>query len=739
MSEGTNLAKAYVQIVPSMKGIKNELSGMLGSEVDGPSKEAGSHAGSNIAGKIKSAIAAAGIGVALKELVGSALSEGSALQQSIGGIETLFGAGGAKSVQEYADSVGKSVSEVQDTYDSLKASEEKMLSYADGAWKTAGLSANAYMETSTSIAASLLSSLNGDTNAAADAANNAVIAMADNANKMGTDMQSIQNAYQGFAKGNYTMLDNLKLGYGGTKEEMERLLSDAEKLSGVHYDINNLADVYNAVSVIQDNLGITGTTAKEAATTFTGSMAGMKAAAQNLLGNLAIGQDIGPSLTALSESVQTFVVGNLLPMLGNIFSALPGLAGSLVGFAQELLVSLLGQLPQFLQAGMQVIEALLSGIGQALPSVIPAAVQAVSELAVGLLSNLDLVLGAALELIKGLASGILSALPVLISALPLVISGICDFLVSAVPMIIETGIMLITSLVSALPVIIENICSAIPLIISGVISTALNLIPLITNCGIELLVSLISALPTIVTTICSAIPTLISSLIDTLIGSVGQIASTGVTLLVSIIENLPVIIVEICKAVPQIIAGIVSAFGGLIGEIVSVGGNIVSGLWQGLTGSLDWLKQKIKGWVGDVLKFIKGLFGIHSPSAVMRDQIGKFLPSGIAVGVDANAHLVDDAFRNMAGQIDTETSFSPVLERALSADGFGFSDMPGTDAEPMQENGRSEELLEQILEILVQLLALYNGKPDGGGSVDELLIYLDQRLGRISAMKARGV
>ena len=285
----TELGKAYVQIIPSAKGISGMIQKEMGGEVASAGVSAGESLGSKMVGALKAVVVAAGIG----KVIGAALSEGAALQQSLGGIDTLF-----------------------------KASAEKVKSFANEAYKTTGLSANAYMENVTGFSASLLQSLGGDTDKAADIANMAMIDMSDNANKMGTSMDSIQVAYQGFAKQNYTMLDNLKLGYGGTKQEMQRLLADAEKLTGVKYDINNLSDVYSAIHAIQENLDITGTTAKEAASTFTGSFESMKAAAQNVLGKLAIGENILPSLRALLDTTSTFLFNNFLPMLGNIFSGL---------------------------------------------------------------------------------------------------------------------------------------------------------------------------------------------------------------------------------------------------------------------------------------------------------------------------------------------------------------------------------------------------------------------------------
>lgn len=303
----TEIAQAYVQLIPSARGITGKIQSILNPEASAAGQSAGQSLGSSLVGVMTKVISAAGIGKAFS----AAISEGAALQQSLGGIETLF-----------------------------KGSADKVKGYANEAYKTTGLSANAYMENVTGFSASLLQSLDGDTNKAAETANMAMIDMSDNANKMGTSMESIQMAYQGFAKQNYTMLDNLKLGYGGTKQEMQRLLDDAEKLTGVKYDINNLSDVYSAIHAIQENLDITGTTAKEAASTFSGSFKSMKAAAQNVLGKLALGEDIQPVLDALLESTKTFLVNNLAPMIGNILKQLPKL---LLGTLKGVFTSMFGE------------------------------------------------------------------------------------------------------------------------------------------------------------------------------------------------------------------------------------------------------------------------------------------------------------------------------------------------------------------------------------------------------------
>lgn len=345
------LGTAYVQIMPSAKGI----SGAISKELGGEATAAGKSAGFNVVGALKGVIAAAGLGAALKQ----ALDAGGALQQSFGGLDTIYGeaAAGMKDL----------------AYEAAKA----------------GISANEYAEQAVSFGASLRQAFGGDMTKAAASANTAIMDMADNAAKMGSNVADIQHAYQGFAKQNYTMLDNLKLGYGGTKTEMERLLSDAEKLTGVKYDISNLGDVYEAIHVIQGELGITGVAAAEAEGTFTGSMAAMKAATQNFLANLALGEDIRPSLQIMAVSVRTFITKNMLPMIINILKGLPVLieegiggivdwlglagdmAGDLAGTAKEIVVGLANAIikaaPQVATAAVELVKRLGAGIMDALP------------------------------------------------------------------------------------------------------------------------------------------------------------------------------------------------------------------------------------------------------------------------------------------------------------------------------------------------------------------------------------
>ena len=354
MSGMNEVARATVTIIPNMKGSQETIAKELAASTD----KAGTSAGKSLGKSLLAGATAVGVGAAIGKFIGDSVNEGAKLQQSLGGIETLF--------KENADVVK---------------------GYASEAYKTAGISANEYMENVTSFSAALISSMDGDTAAAAEMANTAIVDMADNANKMGTDMKSIQTAYQGFAKSNYTMLDNLKLGYGGTKTEMERLLADASKLSGVKYDISNLNDVYSAIHVIQEDLGITGTTAKEAATTFSGSFASMKAAATDLMGNLALGNDIGPQIQALGSTVSTFVTGNLLPMVSNVVQQLPSILGQLPGFFADMI-------PQIIPMAAEMVTGLASGLIENIPVFIDGVGQLISETISAIMNTDWLALGA---------------------------------------------------------------------------------------------------------------------------------------------------------------------------------------------------------------------------------------------------------------------------------------------------------------------------------------------------------
>ena len=600
---GIELAKAYVQIIPSAQGIGGQIKKELGGEVEPAAEETGVSAGQKLFGAIKKIAAAAGIGKVIKD----SIVAGADLEQSIGGIETLF-----------------------------KESADQVIANAKRAYQTAGMSANDYMELTTSFSASLLSSLGNDTAKAADVADMAMTDMSDNANKMGTNMEDIKNAYQGFAKQNYTMLDNLKLGYGGTQDEMKRLLEDARKITGVTYDIDNLADVYQAIHVIQGELDITGTTAKEAASTISGSLNAMKAAYQNVMGNLALGEDIGPSLNALKETAVTFVRDNLLPAAVNVVSALP-----------TALVSLAAQLAApMLHAGVQAVLSLAAGLTSAIPELLREATKALEGIVNAIITGVPALINAGMLLLNGLAQGLLEAVPELLAALPGIVDNLTTTLAAFLPQFISAVNLLVMGVAQALPTAIQQIVAVLPTLIDSLINVLLTLmpeivdaivnaiissIPLLIDAGIQLLTMLVGNLPAIINGIVSALPTIINSIVNAVLGSIPLLIRSGIQLFVALVSNLPAIISGVVAAVPQIIDAIVGGFAGGFDAMANIGLNLIKGIWSGISDAAAWLKSKIAGFFGGVVDSIRDFFGIHSPSRLMAG-IGKNMALGIGVG-----------------------------------------------------------------------------------------------------------
>ena len=545
----TELAKAYVQIIPSAVGIQ----GRIQKEIEPEADSAGSSFGGKMVGMIKKVIAAAAIGKALS----ASISEGAALEQSLGGIETLF----------------------KDSADKVKANAAK-------AYQTAGMSANDYMELTTSFSASLLSSLAGDTSKAADVADMAMVDMSDNANKMGTNMEDIKNAYQGFAKQNYTMLDNLKLGYGGTKSEMERLLADAQKISGVEYNIDNLSDVYSAIHVIQGQLDITGTTAKEAATTISGSFNQMKAAAKNVMGEIALGMDVGPALNELANTIITFAVGNLLPAVWNVISALPS---AIVTF-----VTALG--PQLFAAVSGLIPQIASGITTVIPTLYQSAMQLMDQFNIGIQEKLPILLQKGVDFITNIVNGILQNLPQVITMAGNVITYFANTIISMLPTILSAGARLLLRLVNG---IINN-------------------------------------LPQIAQAAATAIVRFVASIGQNL----PQILQSGITIIGKLAAGLIRAIPNLVGQIPAIISAIVNAFTSQ--NWGSIGINIISGIASGLRSAAHMLWDAVKGVLGGFKENVLAFFGIHSPSR-WGAYVGEMIDTGIANGLIGKTTLVSNA------------------------------------------------------------------------------------------------
>lgn len=545
------------------------------------------------------AAAATAAATATAALVKSAVTAYSDYEQLVGGVETLF---------------KDSASEVQ--------------KYAANAYQTAGLSANEYMENVTGFSASLLQSLDGDTKAAAEKANVAITDMSDNANKMGTSMESIQNAYQGFAKQNYTMLDNLKLGYGGTKEEMQRLLEDAEKLSGQKFDLSSYADIVDAIHVVQTEMGITGTTAKEAATTIQGSVNMTKAAWQNLVVGIADDtQDFDVLVNNFVESVTT-AGNNILPRVEIALMGVGTLVEKLAPIIAKTVPNIVSTtLPSMIKAGTSMIRALLDGLLKAVPELIPcfkdiinqlievivdnlpliteAAVTIAGAIVSGLVEALPDILTAGIQLIQSLAQGLTNGIPTILSTAITIVSQLASTLIQNVPQIVQTGIQLLLGLANGILQAVPQLLQELPGIITQMVENILSCIPMIIECGIELLTSLVDALPQIIQSIVAVLPQIISSIIEALLSHIDEIIQAGIKLLVALIDALPQIIDTICKALPQIIEGITGALLDHIDDIIAAGVE----LFMALVTNLPQIIVSIAGKVPQIITGIVSAIG----------------------------------------------------------------------------------------------------------------------------------
>lgn len=643
----TELAKAYVQIIPSAKGIQGSIQKSLGEEADA----AGKSAGSRLCNAVKGVIATAAIGKAL----GAALTEGAAFEQSLGGVETLF--------KNSADTVKRN---------------------AEQAYRTAGMSANQYMELTTSFAASLLQSLGGDTAKAAEISDMAMTDMSDNANKMGTDMERITDAYQGFAKQNYTMLDNLKLGYGGTKTEMERLLADAQKITGIKYDINNLSDVYSAIHVIQGELGITGTTAKEAASTLSGSFASMKAAFKNVLGNLTLGKEIGPSLNALADTITTFLVGNLIPAVWNILSALPG---ALLTFVQSLgpqlvtgISGLFNQISSGFASGDQIlsmVSLMITQIGNAIitnaPLVFQAANNLIAQLKAGIETQLPLLLQEGVNMLTNIVNGILQNIPFLISGAGQVVANLAGAITSAMPTILQKGKELMLNLINGIVSNLPQIIAAGAQVVANIASSIAQNLPSILQSGIEL---------------------------------IGELAA-------GLIQAIP----DLVGKIPQIFTSIKQAFDEA--DWGEIGKNIISGIANGLKNAGSALWDAAKGVLGSFKDNVLSFFGIKSPSR-WGVYVGNMIDAGIAGGVEGNRNMIAKAIRGVQ-----DTIASPFAQIASEAD----YTVKGTHS-LAELNGESI-----VASKIDELIAVINSRAE---SSEEIVISLkDREMAR--AMRKMGV
>ena len=526
----------------------------------------------------------------------------------------------------------------------FKESSKQLQKYADEAFKTAGLSANDYMETATSFSASLLQSLEGDTEAAVEYANNAIIDMSDNANKMGTSMEMIQNAYQGFAKQNYTMLDNLKLGYGGTKTEMERLIEDANKVKKANGEmadltISSFADITEAIHIIQTEMGITGTTAKEASSTITGSVNAMKGAWENLLVGLANGDaDLNTLINNLFNSIST-VATNIMPVVTEILKQVPIFIEQLITVAVEQIPTVINELiPTILNSAITILNTLIQGIND----------------------NLDVIISGVMSIIMTLINGIIDMLP--------------DILNTGIKILLE----LVKGIGEALPELIPAIVDAVILIVE----TLIDNIDLIIDAGIQLILGLADGLIEALPRLIEKAPEIVQKLVDAIIRNFPKIVSAGGELIGKLIMGITSSVYKLFEVAPTLISTIVRGIKTGYEEIKKSGKYLIEGIWNGMLSKADWVYENVKSFANNIVGNLKKALGIKSPSKVMAKEVGQWLPKGIAVGIDANTDSALNSIDKMNDEIMNKMNQAVNMEMAKAS----FSGTSGSVSQILSAN-----------------------------------------------------
>lgn len=659
----------------------------------------------------------AAAGAAIGTITKFAVSSYSEYEQLAGGVETLFGAQGL-SLKKYAQSIGQTVEQARGKYDQLIQAQTEVMNNAKVAYKTAGMSANDYMNTITSFAAALKQSTANETEAA-KVANQTVIDMADNANKMGTNMEDIQNAYQGFSKQNYTMLDNLKLGYGGTKSEMERLLQNAEKLTGIHYDINNLSDVYNAIHEIQKNLGITGTTAKEAMKTIDGAMKMTKASWDNLLTGLADPkQAVGPLISEFAKSLG-ILAKNVIPKIKEVFDALPNaliqitpqlmnmiidLAPSLILAAINLVAGLIGALPGiispiFSQLSSLIGSGMIDKIGQSIssnmPTLISKGLDMLLQFSQAILTNLPVLVGMGMKLIFYLVQGLMSALPTLISKVPTIIANLADAFSNSAQTIFAWGVKIIAEIIKGLVMSIPSLIANIPKIIYAIFAVwnAINW----WNLG----------------------KGLINGIKNGITSMGGSLTSTAKNLFESLKNSVSNIFNNIKKVIESPIFGAKTKVLAIIGELqngVRVGFNFIkshaSSVWNGIKNAIMSPMSAAANFVRAIINKIKGFFNFriswpHIPLPHFNIKpngwnVGDLLKGKIpSLGIKWYAQAMDNPMI-----LDAPTIFGMSNGQMLGAGEAGAEVVAGRDTLMKMINQASNNRADEILDALHRIIAL---------------------------------
>lgn len=631
----SSIAQAYVQILPTTDDLKINLTKSMNPQLEA----AGVSGGKTLGGALTKTLAVLGIGKAIKD----SLNLGGALEQSLGGVDTLF-----------------------------KESADKVKAYANEAFSTAGVSANKYMEIVTGFTASLLQGLGGDTGKAADIADTALKDMADNVNKFGNNMETVQAAYQGFARQTYTMLDSLKLGYGGSASEMARLVNEsgvlgdavkvtAETVKNVPFD-----QIIAAIHQVQENLGVTGATAEEAATTLQGSFAAMKAAAENTIGKLALGESIKPSLEALISTSKTYLFDNFLPMVGNIAKGIP----------TALATAIKEGVPAFMEAGKSMISELKTGFVENIPELLHEGLPMLLEFTGEIRKNAGELVDLGIDMIVSLVDGLVEGLPDLIKYVPEIISSIAGVINDNMPKILESGVKIIVALgegiIKSIPSIIENAGSIVKAILDVI--QAVDWL----NLGASVIKGIGSGIKSLAT-------------------------------------HIPELLKQVAKA----------AWDGFLNmEWGKLGSDIIAGIASGVRGAAASIASAARQAASDALASAKKLLGIHSPSKVFRDEVGKMIGLGMAEGIGDSTRPISEALD------DVTSKMTAGLDPITVSGSF--------DAGSMAQGGSMEQLLALVAGLSAKIDRI-EIRLDGDKLVGGISDKMNKALGDQSALEARGV
>lgn len=768
-SEMRDFKEALKQVSQNLDSVESELK-QAGNAADDNSgkfeKLGGILKGVGKAAKAIGTAAVAGVtaaGAAVGKITKDAVESYSSYEQLVGGVETLFGNGGL-SLEQFAKQEGQTVSAARAQYKELTAAQNEALRNANNAYKTAGMSANEYMETATGFAASLVSSLGGDTTKAVKYADMAVIDMADNANKMGSDISAIQVAYQGFAKQNYTMLDNLKLGYGGTAREMARLVNDSGVLGSKKIDLDDTKELGNALSEVgfakiteaihevQKEMGILDTTKNEAEKTIQGSMNMMKASWQNMLTALVTGGDqYDQSVQNLVNSVTIFgknilpVVEQALDGVGKLISDLaPVIAEKLPGILENILPNLLtaatnifsalgsalpgllqtlvAELPSTMTMLREVFDSILSTLMTLMPEIKPVVVNALMSLVDSIISNLPLFFDA-VQLITALVQGLADAAPTLIPAMVTAIITMVNSLIQNAGLLVSAALQLTQALADGLIIALPTLIAALPQIIVSIQSFFLENEATIMEAGAALLESIIDAMPTIISIVCAALPQLIFSMVNNLISHTGDFLSAGVKLLGALIQGLMSMIGSVVQLIVGLGERMIASIKAFIGNMQTVGGNLLKGLWNGISDAVGWVIERVKGVGSRIMDAIKGVFGIHSPSKEFA-RIGDYLMQGLGNGVTDNAKYAISATQSVARDVlDAAGNMSANAQIGATFTGVtgSMSDFDGGTYDIMRNYAAQDSVNKfTTAQINIDMGGITNQIADGN-DVDELI------------------